>query len=479
MARARRSPDRLPAAGEPGEPVVVVPVAPGAVELLEEAEDDRVAGEDLPVRPPEDDDVDPQSALRRSAVRSEPEPPADGPGAGVGALAPPGVVRVASERASLTPAVASAPTRDERDAGDVDADRHDPTLSAPSHEAASASVHEPDEPRLGAVAGSERAPSGGVRGGEWEMDFRAPPSVDTEHSTPALPGAELAAGALGRRGRRRMASAREAQEHELDERLIAVAARESNVIAVGSPKGGVGKTTLALCLADVLAHGCPHLRVAVVDCDPDFGSLAALAPAGPQRGLALDDLLLDEDPDLDRYATELPSGCHLFAAPSSGRANQVLLEEAVNFRTLIDVLRPAYHVIVLDLGAGVLNPIAQTVIAHADQALLVAEPDPISASRLLDALEHLERDRAFMHPDRPGQPTRITVALNKHSEARHHDAEPILSEFHRRGLEPLAIPECGELREMLGWGTYDLSALPAAMRGALKRLALTLADGLR
>lgn len=92
-----------------------------------------------------------------------------------------------------------------------------------------------------------------------------------------------------------LVSSGERQEADLDSRLTALpGVTRPNVIAVISPKGGVGKTTNTFLLGNILAQ---HLRLRAValDANPDFGTLAALAPDGLRSHRTLSDLLENWD----------------------------------------------------------------------------------------------------------------------------------------------------------------------------------------
>ena len=68
----------------------------------------------------------------------------------------------------------------------------------------------------------------------------------------------------------------------------------TNVVATLSPKGGCGKTTSTFLTGNVLASHL-RLRVLAVDLNPDFGTLADLAPDRARAPLSLVDLLRDKD----------------------------------------------------------------------------------------------------------------------------------------------------------------------------------------
>lgn len=119
----------------------------------------------------------------------------------------------------------------------------------------------------------------------------------------------------------RTAGAAEREEAELDLRLRAHARTltRCNHVAVVSPKGGVGKTTCTFLAGDVLAREL-RLRIIAVDANPDYGTLASLAPDPVRSQRSLADLLTSMDRigspgELRPFVSPLESGLHLLAAP--------------------------------------------------------------------------------------------------------------------------------------------------------------------
>ncbi|MBV9049391.1 MAG: AAA family ATPase, partial [Solirubrobacterales bacterium] len=111
------------------------------------------------------------------------------------------------------------------------------------------------------------------------------------------------------------------REWAVDEQLVhAPPMTRPNTVAVISPKGGVGKTTISFVLGNLLAEQL-RLRVIALDANPDFGTLAALAPDEHRSSRSLADLLADstqiESPaELHPYVARLPTGLHLLGAPA-------------------------------------------------------------------------------------------------------------------------------------------------------------------
>jgi MinD-like ATPase involved in chromosome partitioning or flagellar assembly len=226
----------------------------------------------------------------------------------------------------------------------------------------------------------------------------------------------------------------------------------ANTVAVASPKGGVGKTTIAFLVGNVLASH-RRLNVVAIDANPEFGTLADLAP-GHRGERSLADLLAELDDvataaQLRRYVSQLPSGLHLLAAPHAAVA-------ADQYGRLLAFLSIFYEVLILDLGTGLTAPIASLGVERADQLVLVTTPDLMSSQVTLSALDHLERERT-------------TLLVNKAPAGM-----PTTRGLHRS----VVLPHDEQLRLMFDSGTYSLGALPRQVRLPVKRLALAVSEQL-
>ena len=88
---------------------------------------------------------------------------------------------------------------------------------------------------------------------------------------------------LRRRGQRLLVTRTEQDEAELERQLFTQpGVTRANVVALISPSGGVGKTTCAFVIANLLASHL-KLRTVAVDANPGFGSLAQLVPDAAAR----------------------------------------------------------------------------------------------------------------------------------------------------------------------------------------------------
>ena len=150
----------------------------------------------------------------------------------------------------------------------------------------------------------------------------------------------------------------------------------THITAIGSGKGGTGKTLISVSLAHALAHQGEKVLL----CDADLG----LANAGVHLGLNQSgDLpgLLAGTKSLKEAVVRVSSGPHVsfdvLAAPSGSGALANASEAQI--QKLIAALESAqgYDRVLVDLGAGVDNSV-MTFAARADETLLVLTPDPAS-----------------------------------------------------------------------------------------------------
>lgn len=125
------------------------------------------------------------------------------------------------------------------------------------------------------------------------------------------------------------------------------------LVAVFSPKGGVGTTTVATNLALIVAETHPN-KVLLIDLDLSFGQVAShlnLQPKQTLLELARDDAAL-RDPELFRtYAIHHASGLHVLAAPPTPSLGALVTAEHVDL-ALTRALE-AYEIVVLDAGTAV------------------------------------------------------------------------------------------------------------------------------
>ncbi len=128
--------------------------------------------------------------------------------------------------------------------------------------------------------------------------------------------------------------------------LAAEKARDPKVIAVFSPKGGVGTSTLAVNLACAL--GVMGRRVAIVDGNISFGNVGVFLNISPSKSM----LQLVGDPQgiqatgVEDVLLPHPSGIKVMLAPLKPEEADTINGD--HLRTIINILRQRYDYVVVD-----------------------------------------------------------------------------------------------------------------------------------
>ena len=289
---------------------------------------------------------------------------------------------------------------------------------------------------------------------------------------PVIDGREARNHSLARLRRRigsLLVSGSERDEVELERRLRShPGVTRPNVVAVVSPKGGVGKSTGAFLAGNLLASHL-KLRAIAVDANPGFGTLGRFTADSVRAELSLTELLDNADrlgtaAELRRYVAPLPSGLHLLA--SSHDMTHDARPGPDSYGELVALLSCFYETILLDLGSGVTSPLARLAIDRADQMVLVMTPDQLTATLAIHALDQLERERT-------------TIVVNRTHPRLAPELRAIEECLTRRDApRPVTLPDDRRLAVMLASGTYSLEALDRHSRLAVKRLGLAVAEQL-
>jgi len=161
------------------------------------------------------------------------------------------------------------------------------------------------------------------------------------------------------------------------------------VIAVTSGKGGTGKTTLCAAVATCLAAEghkvlCIDVDLGLRNLDISLG-MAELAPISFADVLAGRYGLCDATPH-----PEIP-GLFLLTSPVAGLGERISVRD---FGRLLQSVREEYDYCLLDSPAGIGNGFRFATF-YADQAILIATPDPASlrdAARATNELQSMDRD---------------------------------------------------------------------------------------
>ena len=159
--------------------------------------------------------------------------------------------------------------------------------------------------------------------------------------------------------------------------------RARRMVAVYSPKGGVGTTTVATNIAIAAAEHRPD-KVILVDFALQFGGVAVLLNLDPKQTIA--DVVRDDvarEPDLLRtYAMRHDSGLHVLAAPAAPEAAETITPEHVT--QILTTLLESYDLVVIDAGST-LDERVLTIFEKAESVLLPITPE-IGALKSMHAL---------------------------------------------------------------------------------------------
>src|SRR5687768_10609394 len=172
-------------------------------------------------------------------------------------------------------------------------------------------------------------------------------------------------------------------------------AEDHQVIAVFSPKGGSGKTTLATNLALALKKE-TNQRVALVDGNLQFGDVGVLLNLNPKNRSVVD-AVEGGEPDKDIIESVMvdhSTGIRVLLAPPSPEGADLVT--ATYLRKIVEMLRETHDWVVVDLPSG-LNDHTLGVLDAADQILVVAalEITTIKNVRLfLEVADQLDYERS-------------------------------------------------------------------------------------
>ena len=164
--------------------------------------------------------------------------------------------------------------------------------------------------------------------------------------------------------------------------------RQRRTVAVHSPRGGVGTTTIATNVAMIMARQKPD-RVVLVDLHLQFGQVATLLNLEAKQSLAdvaRDDAAMTEPELLRTYAARHDSGLHVLAAPASPELAELITAEHVD--RILTTLLDSYDLVVIDAGSW-LDERTMTAFEHAESVILAVSPEIGALKAMHGLLEYL------------------------------------------------------------------------------------------
>ncbi|RCK69299.1 MinD/ParA family protein [Desertihabitans brevis] len=163
------------------------------------------------------------------------------------------------------------------------------------------------------------------------------------------------------------------------------------VISVVSPKGGVGKTTVATNLAVGLARRWPGSTV-LVDLDIQFGDVASALDLEPEHylGDAVTGPARRDSMALKTVLTRHPTGLHVICAPDSPADADAVTESDVTH--LLQVLATEFRYVVVDTAPGLSEHTLSALDQTTDLVLLASMDVPAvrGLRKEIDTLARLE-----------------------------------------------------------------------------------------
>jgi pilus assembly protein CpaE len=160
------------------------------------------------------------------------------------------------------------------------------------------------------------------------------------------------------------------------------------IVAVFSPKGGVGTTMIATNIAIVAASKKPE-RVVLVDLDLQFGGVAPQLDIEPKQTLAdvtRDASALKAAELLRGYVVKHGTGLHVLCAPSTPELAELVTPETV--KNLLATLTSGYDHVIIDAGS-VLDERTMLALESADTVVIPVYPEIPALKSVHSLLEYL------------------------------------------------------------------------------------------
>ena len=271
----------------------------------------------------------------------------------------------------------------------------------------------------------------------------------------------------------------EREEEELDRHFARrYLVTDTNLPVVVSPKGGPGKTTVALIVGDALASRMANQRVAAIDFNPGGGALEAVATEDRAARFSMLQLHRDREQvrshaQLQPYVASLHSGLDLLAVPPD--PSLALSIKPRHYEELFDeVLMPNYNLLVLDTSPDITSPVTQLALQRGTQMIIVLEQGYVSSGVVTRSLRYL-----LGQPAAGGDGSRAIVVINRViNDPRAGALDALREEIRGAHTGPIIeIPWDLDLRADIDSGEYTLDGVKRrTTRLPLKRLALHVAE---
>ena len=254
----------------------------------------------------------------------------------------------------------------------------------------------------------------------------------------------------------------------LEQRVRQAVIGESVLIAVVSPKGGVGKTTLTGLLGSLLAE----LRrdpVMALDANADYGNLAARLCAPEARGATVAELWAWAEgrsvtpAALAQRLGQGPHGLRVVGTPAEAEAMLAAADHGL-YQEVLAWLRSFGGVVLADCGTGLLDPPTRAALEGADQIVLVTDSAADTARLVVKAGRQLP----------PGRPCWL-VANKVPPRGARVDLDALRCDLPE--VAGSVVLPAVDLAENVLTAQFRWEAAPRAWRAPLRELATLLSAG--
>jgi MinD-like ATPase involved in chromosome partitioning or flagellar assembly len=248
----------------------------------------------------------------------------------------------------------------------------------------------------------------------------------------------------------------------LDAAIRATPLARSATIAVVSPKGGVGKSTVSIALGALLSQ-LREERVIAVDADSDYGSLGPWL--APDHRFSVSDLVdagdgvVATDVELDRQLAAGPDRLRVCPAPADLERMAGL--DATSYARALARLQRRTGILILDCGTGLGQPGVQAAIWASTQLVVVTDAEAATVDHVAPAAAVL---RGL------DKPIVVVVSRTKLSGA---DADRIDAAFpYASALVPISNEPAAA--RTIAAGSFSSASAPRSWQRDLRQLAAVL-----
>lgn len=270
------------------------------------------------------------------------------------------------------------------------------------------------------------------------------------------------------------------EDLQILERRIKVSLRETSLpniarIGVGSPKGGIGKSSTAYGVAGSLAYY-TNMRVVLVDCDPNFGAPRLLMPRPIDASVV--DLARDADElgglaDVRGYiATNDKMRLDAVLGPVHAYELADIDDLGAAYERVDRVLSRYYDVIVYDLGLGFKESSICRVLSLCHELLLITDSEMISNSMLADSITYIQRLGLDLE--------RTTAVINHRFPPEHESADTAkVREAAEEQLRRVTnIPYDHSMSQLLNRRTFHIESISLSTRMGILGTVMACLEGL-